>query len=103
VNYRLGFASRQATCDGTSLDTVHFIPTQAQTVRYRFLAGGLQPIDGQSFKQRSEPATRLGPRQLHRTRPVLGALTAWRRRMQDRSVLASVEMAPLSLRLMIIQ
>jgi hypothetical protein len=100
---RLGLASGQATCYGALLYAVYFIPTQPQTVSYCLLAGCLQPIDGQAFEQRSEPATRLGPRQLHGARSVLGTIAAWRRRMQDRAVLASVEMPPLPLRLMIVE
>src|SRR5207245_4085285 len=46
-----------------------------------------QPRNRQSFKERGKAAAGLGPRQFHHAHPVLGALQARRRGMQNRSIL----------------
>ena len=48
----------------------------------------------ESFKQCGEAAGSLGPRQLDHSRPVLGAINTRRPRLQNRAVLAGVEMTP---------
>ena len=62
-----------------------------------------QPRDRESFKQRREAAGRLGPGQPHHLRSVLGAVAARQPGMQNRAVLASVEMTPVALGLMIVE
>src|SRR2546429_3783875 len=62
-----------------------------------------QPRNRQSFKERGKAAAGLGPRQFHHAHPVLGALQARRRGMQNSSILTGVQMSPFPLRLMIVE
>src|SRR5438094_352052 len=83
-----------------------------------------QPRNRQSFKERGKAAAGLGPRQFHHAHPVLGALQARRRgmqnssiltgelfcmprrracSMQNSSILTGVQMSPFPLRLMIVE
>src|SRR5437879_12205029 len=56
-----------------------------------------QPRKRQSFKERGKAAAGLGPRQFHHAHPVLGALQARRRGMQNSSILTGVQMSPFPL------
>src|SRR2546429_2317216 len=58
---------------------------QSLTASDSLLAGMFQPRNRQSFKERGKAAAGLGPRQFHHAHPVLGALQARRRGMQNRS------------------
>jgi hypothetical protein len=82
---------------------MHLVPTQPELIGDGFLTGGLEPIDGQSFKQSREPAGWFGPRKLYSTRAMLRAVAAWRLRMQNRLVLTGVQMPPPALGLMVVE
>ena len=79
------------------------VPAQCEQLGDALLAGFFQPRDRESFKQHREAAGDLGSRQSHHPRPVLGAVAARRPGMQNRAVLASVEMTPTALGLMIME
>jgi hypothetical protein len=68
-----------------------------------FLAGGKQPVNRETFEQRSKPAHRFGPRQLHRFDAMIGTVAARWLGLQNRPQLTRVQMTPAPLRLMIIQ
>src|SRR6202790_3359407 len=53
----LGLTTRQTSFHGPLLNRMHFVPTQAELLGHGLLAGGLEPIDGEPFKQSREPAT----------------------------------------------
>src|SRR5881398_1982665 len=76
---------------------------QSLTASDSLLAGMFQPRNRQSFKERGKAAAGLGPRQFHHAHPVLGALQARRRGMQNSSILTGVQMSPFPLRLMIVE
>src|SRR5437667_10926632 len=76
---------------------------QSLTASDSLLAGMFQPRNRQSFKERGKAAAGLGPRQFHHAHPVLGALQARRRGMQNSSILTGVQMSPCPLRLMIVE
>jgi hypothetical protein len=99
----LSLTARQAALDGPLLNSMHLIPTQLELIGDGFLTGGPEPIDGQSFKQRREPAGGLGPRKLYGTSAMFRAVAPRGFRMQDRLVLAGVQMPPTALRLMVIE
>jgi hypothetical protein len=67
------------------------------------LTGGLQPFDGQRFKQRRELARRLRPRQFDHSYTVVPAFAPRRLGVQNRLILTRVQVPPLPLRLMIVQ
>jgi hypothetical protein len=50
MSHRFGFAPLQATFHRTLLDGVDLIPTQAQSIGHRLLAGDLKPMDRQPSK-----------------------------------------------------
>src|SRR5439155_389793 len=66
---------------------------QSLTASDSLLAGMFQPRNRQSFKERGKAAAGLGPRQFHHAHPVLGALQARRRGMQNSSILTGVQMS----------
>src|SRR5712692_6291733 len=70
---------------------------------YGALTSGLQPVNGQPFKERREPARGLGPRQFDYSYSVLAALDARRPGVQNRLVLTSIQVSPTLLRLVVIQ
>src|ERR1700691_2519640 len=95
--------ARQAALDSPLLNGMHLIPTQPQLIADRLLTGRLEPVDGQSFKQRREPAGGLGPSKLYRPSAMFSAVAARRFRMQDRLILTGVQMPPAALRLMVVE
>ena len=99
---RLGLPPLEPALNGAFHDGVDLIPTQPQLLGHRLLAGGFEPGDCQSFKQRGEAAGWLCPRQFHHPHPMRGALAARRFGVQDGVVLAGVQVAPLALALMIV-
>ena len=70
---------------------------------HALLTGLLQPRNRECFKQRGEAAGRLGPGQSHDSRTVLGTAVARRPGVQDRAVLAGVEVTPAAFRLMVVK
>jgi len=103
VLQRFRFTPCQASFDSPIHDSVDFVPTQSQILRYNLLAGHPQPIDRQTFKQHREPAPLLRPRQLYDFRPTLLTLAPRRIRVQDSLVLAGVQMTPCACGLMVVQ
>ncbi len=82
---------------------MNFIPTQPHLISDGFLAGRLEPLDHDGFKQGSEAAVGLGPRHSDNANTMLMAVGAGRSCVQDGSELTGVEMAPLPLWLMIVK
>ena len=99
----LGFSSLQATLHCPLQDAVYLVPTQLQQAGHCFLTGRFEPLDRQQFKQRCESARRLGPRHLHHSHSVVAACATRRLGVQNGPVLASIQVAPLPLRLVVIQ
>jgi hypothetical protein len=99
----LGLTTLQTSFDGPLLNRMHLVPTQPELIGDRFLAGCLEPIDGQSFKPCCEPAGWLSPCKLYGSSAVLGAVAARRFGIQDRLVLTGVQMPPPALRLMVVE
>ncbi len=97
VRNGFGLSSRQSALHGPVLAGMNFVPTQMQLIGYRLLAGGLHPVDGQSFKHRSETARRFRPRQLHAAASVYRAVAPGRGRG------TSVQVPPAALRLVIVK
>jgi len=60
-------------------------------------------VSSMTFKQRSETTGSLGLSQLHHARSMLGAIAARRSSVQNRLVLAGVEMTPTAFGLMIVE
>ena len=99
----LSLAACQTTCHGPLLNGVHLVPAQDQLIGNRFLARHFHPVDGEPLKQGREAARRLGPRKLHVARSVFRAVGPRRRSVQNRAVLAGIQMPPESHRLMIVK
>ena len=99
----LSLTAHQTALDGSFLNGMHLVPAQLQLIGDGFLTGCLEPIDGQSFKQRCEPTGGLGPRKLYDTNAMLRAVAARRFGMQDRLALTRVQMPPTAFLLMIIE
>jgi len=95
--------ARQSALDSPLLNGMHLIPTQLELIGDGFLTGCPEPIDGQPFKQRREPAGGLGPRKLHCPSAMFRAVAARRFRMQDRLILTGVQMPPTALWLMVVE
>jgi hypothetical protein len=95
--------AHQAALDSPLLNGMHLIPTQPQLIAGSLLTGRLEPIDGQAFKQRREPAGGLGPWKLYRPNAMFSAVAARRFRMQDRLILTGVQMPPAALWLMVVE
>src|SRR5258708_31587498 len=72
----LSLTAQQAAFDRALLNRMHLVPTQAASLGHGLLAGGLEPIDRQSFKQSREPAGGPGPRKLYGSCALLGAVAA---------------------------
>src|SRR5690606_31028678 len=85
------------------LNPVHLVPTEAQLVGHGLLTGDLQPLDGYAFKQGREAAVGFGPWELHCARAMLAAVAAGRLGVEDGAELASVEMPPSALRLVVVE
>src|SRR6185436_19801207 len=88
ITHRFGGPSPKTPTHCPPLDRMNLIPTQLQLRCYRCFAGLLEPLDGQSLKQRRETAAWFGPWQFHHSRPVFVAIGSGRTRMQDRPILA---------------
>src|SRR5277367_280718 len=84
-------AARQAAGDCSLLYGMHFIPAQMQLIAHRLLAGNSHPVDGEPLEQGREPARWLRPKQFHTPHPMLGAVAAWRRSVQNGPILAGVQ------------
>src|SRR5260370_1070458 len=80
-----------------------FVPPQPQLLGDSFLAGGFQPGNGEGFKKSREAAGWFSPGQLQHAHAMSRALGARRLGVEDGAVLAGVQVAPLSLGLMVIE
>src|ERR1017187_3520999 len=74
----LRFASLHSTLHRPLHDAVNLVPTEPQHLGHGFLAGRLQPLDRQQFKQRCESARRLRPWHLHHAHSMIAARAARR-------------------------
>ena len=101
--HRLGLTPFQSALHRALHDAVNFIPAEVQLLGYRFLAGGLEPGNGQGFKQGGEARARFRPGQRHHLHSVLWASRSRRAGVQNGLILAGVQMPPAPFRLMIIQ
>jgi len=79
---------------------MHLVPTQAELVGDRLLAGTFIHSTAMASKS-CEPAIGLGPRQFHRASAMLTTVRARRLGVQNGLKLARVQMPPLALGLMI--
>src|SRR5438132_10847879 len=84
-------------------DAVDLVPAHSQLLAHGLLAGSFQPSNGEGFKQSRKAAGGIGPREFHYAHAVCGALAARWVSMQDGAVLASVEVAPLPLGLVVVE
>jgi hypothetical protein len=100
---RLRFTSRQTSFDSSVHDPVDFIPAQLQMLGHRLLTCSAQPVDRQTCKQQRETAPLFCPWQLYIPRTVLVTVASWRISIQDRLILAGIQMPPSSHRLMVVQ
>lgn len=98
-----GLPPLQSTLDGPLHNAVDLVPTQLQQSRYSLLARRFQPFDRQRLEQRRKAARRLRPRQLDRLHAMVPAFRARRLGMEDRLILAGVQVSPSPLWLMVIQ
>jgi hypothetical protein len=99
---QLGLAPSQTTLNCPVHNAVDHVPTQLQQPSHGFLAGGLQLLDYQRLTQGCESTRRLRPGKLDYLHSMMTAFGAWRFGVKDRLILASVQMAPSPLRLMVI-
>src|SRR5258708_35004457 len=90
----LSLTAQQAAFDRALLNRMHLVPTQSESLGHGLLAGGLEPIDRQSFKQSREPAGGLGPRKLYGSCAMVGGGAGRGVGLQGGLVLTRVPMAP---------
>src|SRR5258708_39359800 len=90
----LSLTAHQAAFDRALLNRMHFVPTQSESLGHGLLAGDLEPIDRQSFKQSREPAGGLGPRKLYGSWAMLGGGASRGVGVQERLLLTGVPMPP---------
>lgn len=103
LTHQFSFAALQATLHRPLQDAVDLVPTQFQKSGYRFLAGRLQPFHRQGLKQYREPTRWFRPRQPDYLHAVVPTFASWRLRMQNRLILAGVQVPALPFRLMVVQ
>ena len=84
-------------------DPVNLVPAQSQLLPHGLLTRCLQPVNHQPFHERREPAGGLSPPQLQNSHAMLGAFGPRWPGVQNRLILAGVQMPPLPFPLMVIQ
>ena len=103
VGQRFCLATRHPPPHGALHDVVELVPRHPEQTPHLLLTGRPKPADRQPLEERREAASRFRPRQLHHARTVFRTVAARRGRMDDRPVLARVQVPPLPLRLVVVQ
>ena len=88
---------------GTFHDPMDLVPTEAHLIGHGPLAGRSQPVDRQPLEQRRETTVRLGPGQTHHPNSMLRTAGTRRLGVEDRPVLARVQMPPKPLAVVVVQ
>ena len=91
---QVGLPPRETTPHRPRHHSIHGTPGQVQPTGDGTDARFVQPVNDQRLEQGSEPRTLFSPRYLDLMHAVLGTFHPRHQRLEDRSVLAGIEMAP---------
>jgi hypothetical protein len=103
VGQRFLLAALQTPPHSALHDGMHLVPTQPHPLGHFLLTGRQQPVDHQPLEQGRETAVRFRPGHAHHPHAMLRTIGARNRRVQQRLVLACIQMTPGPLCGMIVQ
>ncbi len=95
--------SQQAPLDGALHDAVRLVPTETEDARGTENVGLPEHVDGEAFEQQREPRPWLGPRDADLPHAVLVTPDARNAGVQDGLELATVQVPPRSLLVVVMQ